>query len=514
MAKPDPKKKDKKVNGVQDHDSTKYIDVEPSLEEAAKGTVVFAWGRMNPMTAGHEKLVNKVMQVAKAENATPYVFLTHSVDKKKNPLTYDDKIKYAQSAFGSIVKKSSAKIIFDLMKELNKDYNKIVLVAGSDRVKEFDDTLNKYNGKEYNFDEIKVVSAGQRDADSDNVSGISGTKMRDYASSDMKKFASNLPKRLKSKADEIAAKVRKGMGMSEDQNIEDTTDEMNEVLSKAARLAKGRAMKRAAPKIARARALAAKKTASPEKIKGRAKQQAIKKIKAKFAKGKNYATMSPAEKEMVDKKVAKVSKSKIDQIARKLIPKVKADEKARKQSANKNEEINVNEASYKDMAPRKRFHMLMASNGKMKFDGRFKLYKKKPEPVEEGFEALNAEIAELIEMTESFMLEGIAPKDTKPDEAEPLAVAANKAAKAKADDVDDGEDTDDAEDKPAKKEKPKPAKPVKNDDDEKLDETSVDEMSVDKNSLTRTGNEKLMKALKTNKLKADLKSMRNRLKKK
>jgi nicotinic acid mononucleotide adenylyltransferase len=516
MAKPDPKKKDKKSKEFE-HDSSKYIDIEPSLDEAVNGTAVIAWGRMNPMTAGHEKLVNKVLQVAKSEKGTPHIFLTHTADKKKNPLSYDDKIKYAQAAFGSVVKKSTAKTIFQLMGELNKSYNKVVLIAGSDRVKEFETLLAKYNGKEYNFDEIKVVSAGQRDEESDDTSGISGTKMRNYATSDMKKFAANLPKRLKSKADEIATKVRKGMGMSEDQDIEETTDEMNEVLSKAARLAKGRAMKRAAPKIARARALAAKKTASPEKIKGRAKQQAIKKIKAKFAKGKSYAKMSPQEKEMVDKKVAKVSKSKIDQIARKLIPKVKADEKARKLSANKKEEveINVNEASYKDSAPRKRFHMLMDKNNKMKFDSRFKLYKKKPEPLEEDFAALDAEIAELIEMTESFMLEGIAPKDSKPDEAEPLAVAANKAAKEKEDTGEEEEEApaeDEAEDKPAKK---KPVKPVKDaDDGDEMDEANVDEMSINKKSFTKSGNEKLMKALNTQKLKADLKAMRDRLKKK
>jgi hypothetical protein len=166
--------------------------------------------------------------------------------------------------------------------------------------------------------------------------------------------------------------------------------------------------------------------------------------------------------------------------------------------------------------------MLMDKNNKMKFDSRFKLYKKKPEPLEEDFAALDAEIAELIEMTESFMLEGIAPKDSKPDEAEPLAVAANKAAKEKEDTGEEEEDTgeeeeeapaeDEAEDKPAKK---KPVKPVKDaDDGDEMDEANVDEMSINKKSFTKSGNEKLMKALNTQKLKADLKAMRDRLKKK
>jgi len=251
------KKKDKKIVGYKEFDSTKYIDIEPTIDEAKKngGTVVVAWGRMNPMTAGHEMLVKKVIDVAKTEKGTPQIYLSHTQGAKtktgkgavnKDPLAYDDKIKFAQKAFGPIVKKSPAKTIIQLLKLLDKQFDRVVLVAGSDRVKEFNNTLNKYNGKEYKFSELKIVSAGQRDADADDVSGISGTKMRGYAKTDMKKFTANLPKKLKGDAKEIAALVNKGTQMTEENDVE-----MDEALNRVQRFKKARAMRKARAKIKR-----------------------------------------------------------------------------------------------------------------------------------------------------------------------------------------------------------------------------------------------------------------------
>ena len=125
------KKKDKKIVGYKEFDSTKYIDIEPTIDEAKKngGTVVIAWGRMNPMSAGHEMLVKKVIDVAKTEKGTPQIYLSHTQGAKtktgkgavnKDPLSYDDKIKFAQKAFGPIVKKSPAKTIIQLLKLLDK----------------------------------------------------------------------------------------------------------------------------------------------------------------------------------------------------------------------------------------------------------------------------------------------------------------------------------------------------------------------------------------------------------
>ena len=470
----EPEKEKKKLKGFKEHDPSKYIDTEPKLDEAVGRTVVFAWGRMNPITAGHEKLVRKVAAVAKAEKAVPMVFLTHSFDKKKNPLAYDDKVRYASKAFGPIVKKSNAKTIFQVMGQLERQFKRVILVAGSDRVKEFDGTLNKYNGKDYKFDEIKVVSAGERDPDADNVAGISGTKMREFAAKqDVKQFTKNLPKNIKADAAEIMLAVRKGMGMTEE-NLE-------EALTRQQRRKRAIAMKKARHKIRRGREKAKKRTATLEVLKKRAKKAALGMLKQKFAKNRRYAELSPGEKEVIDKRIEKISKKRIEAIARKLLPKVKQKERDRKKSmamggsstpGQKREDVNERfemfvedyykgvpkdkkddreahfkkhaekpgdgadkDSNYKD-APgdigkdgervktkvskhtkkykdmfgesmwgkyvSKRPHMLLDKDNKVKFDGRFKMYKPK---LKEEHEDLTEELFDLIESTEEFSLE-------------------------------------------------------------------------------------------------------------
>lgn len=144
-------------------------------------TVVFAFGRMNPPTTGHQKLVTGLVAHAKKAKATPRIYLSHSVGKK-DPLPYDKKIAFAKKAFGAIVKKSPARNVIQILQSLEKEgFKKVVLIAGSDRVPEFTRLLKAYNGKEYNFDEIEVVSAGERDPDADDVSGMSASKLRALA---------------------------------------------------------------------------------------------------------------------------------------------------------------------------------------------------------------------------------------------------------------------------------------------------------------------------------------------
>ena len=335
------KDKKKKVKGFKEFDPGQYIDVEPRLDEAKKGTAVFAWGRMNPMTAGHEKLVQKVISVARSEKGMPHIFLTHSFDKKKNPLAYGDKIRFAQKAFGPIVKKSDAKTIFQLMKQLERNFNRVVLIAGSDRVKEFESVLSKYNGKEYNFDEIKVVSAGARDPDADDVSGISGTKMREYAASDMKKFQSNLPAKLKGDAEEIAKAVRKGMNMSED-NESFEGEQLDEILNRQQRRKRALLMKRMKHKIKRGQEKAKHRTATMETLKKRARKQAIMNLKQRFSKNRRFAELSAGEKEVIEKRISKISKKRIEMMARKLLPKVKQNERDRRKAMVKKEDVDLN----------------------------------------------------------------------------------------------------------------------------------------------------------------------------
>ena len=341
-------KKNKKVVGFKEFDSAKYIELEPTIDEArstkggaGRGTAVVAWGRMNPITVGHEKLVNKVIAVARDNKAVPHIFLSHSQDAKKNPLSHAEKIKFGQQAFGRIVTSSGAKTIIDLMKVLDNQFKNIILVAGSDRIKEFETLLNKYNGKEYKFADIKVVSAGERDPDGDSVSGMSASKMRQYAADDdIVKFVAGLPKKLKKSGDKVMAAVRKGMNMSEENDLE-----MDEALNRVQRFKKARAMRKARAKIKRGQERAKRKKADMKKIKQRAQKAARNMIKDRLAKPKKYASLSYAEKERIDKRMEKISPSRIDRIARKMIPMVKKKEQERLAAARggKKEEVSLDE---------------------------------------------------------------------------------------------------------------------------------------------------------------------------
>ena len=210
-----------KKDAKKSFDASKYVDTEPTIKEAVSGTAVITFGRMNPPTVGHEKLVNKIISVAIDEKGTPLVYLSKTQDAKKNPLTYDQKIKYGQSLFGrKYVVKSNARTIIEVAKELQKSYSKLVVVVGSDRVNEFNTLLQKYNGKDYTFDDINVVSAGDRDPDADDVSGMSASKMRGYAAdNDYANFKKGVPTRNESIIKSLFNDVRKGMGINEQLNF-------------------------------------------------------------------------------------------------------------------------------------------------------------------------------------------------------------------------------------------------------------------------------------------------------
>ena len=192
--------------------------------------VYFTFGRMNPPTIGHGKLLDVLASKA---GRNPYkVFLSQSHDPKKNPLMYSDKIKSVRKMFPkharNVMINKNVKTPFDALAALyNEGYRKVVMVAGSDRVAEYNLRLNKYNAKDsdhgfYNFqDGIKIVSAGERDPDADGAEGASGTKQRGYASSnDFIKFSQGLPTTMSNKdARDMFNAVRKGMGLKEEKHF-------------------------------------------------------------------------------------------------------------------------------------------------------------------------------------------------------------------------------------------------------------------------------------------------------
>jgi len=333
--------KKKKVKNFKEFDPTQFIEVEPVIAEAAGGKIVVSWGRMNPITTGHEKLINAVINTAKKEKASPAVYLTHSQDKNKNPLSYDDKVKYAQKAFGSIIVKSKAKTIIELMKELARNYRDVIVVAGSDRVKEFETLLNKYNGKEYKFNSVTVVSAGSRDPDAEGVEGMSASKMRQFAADDdLNNFSKGLPKKLKSSARQVMTDVKKGMNESiqEDEDLQE-----KQPLSIQQRRKRGLQMKRFKTKIKIGRERSKRKMANKEKLMKRSRKKALEFIRNRLMKQKKYSEMSPTEKIALDKRVQKINPKVLDRIAKRLFPKVRAAEKERLRSVLNKKQEDTNE---------------------------------------------------------------------------------------------------------------------------------------------------------------------------
>ena len=161
------------------------------------GTIALTFGRFNPPTIGHEKLLDAVA----SEGADAYrIYPSRTVDPKKNPLEPESKIQYMQQMFkehsDAIVNDGDMSNIFNVLSTLNQEgYSGVTMVVGSDRVSEFKGLLEKYNGVAYDFEELAVVSAGERDPDSDGVEGMSASKMRAFAASgDFEGFSQGLPK--------------------------------------------------------------------------------------------------------------------------------------------------------------------------------------------------------------------------------------------------------------------------------------------------------------------------------
>jgi nicotinic acid mononucleotide adenylyltransferase len=154
------------------------------IKELPSKKVVFAFGRFQPPTTGHELLVKAVQKIASAQGADHVIYASKTEDKKQNPLPVSRKVYYLQRMFAGANFKAAneqERTFIEAAKALNKRYKNIVMVAGSDRIAEYKKILEKYNGTEFNFDTVSVVSAGERDPDSDNASGMSGTKMREAA---------------------------------------------------------------------------------------------------------------------------------------------------------------------------------------------------------------------------------------------------------------------------------------------------------------------------------------------
>ena len=359
--------------------------------------VVTTFGRLNPPTSGHEKLVNTVVRTAKTVKADPIVFLSSSQDPKKNPLSFADKVFFARKAFGSVISNRKVIHFIDMLKQLSKKYTDITIIVGSDRLPEITKLANKYNGSEYKFDTIQVKSAGDRDPDADDVSGISASKMRAAAAKgDFETFAKGAPAKLsKRDIEKMYTTTRKKMNISEEREIRELiqiiesieitereeniflelTEDIDNVvedddivnmfpeeedleerktLDITQRRAVGRRMKRLAPRIARIRKIKAKRMANRDALMKRARKAAVALLRKRVAgkKGENYKSLPVSSRIQIDKTLEK-QRGKVDAIARRLLPKIIAKERERLaslRSGGKSKNESTNEGANMDRA--------------------------------------------------------------------------------------------------------------------------------------------------------------------
>jgi septum formation topological specificity factor MinE len=182
-------------------------------------TAVIAFGRLNPPTVGHAKLVEKIVSIP----GDHFLFLSHTQKPKTDPLDFSTKLKFAQQFFPDItIGHPSVKTPVLALEYLQgQGYTDVIFVAGSDRVDGFQKLFDTYNGQPdktgkipFKFNSIRVVSAGERDPDADDVSGMSASKMRAAAAAgDLEAFAQGVPDKKLAKT--MFDAVRRGMGVSE-----------------------------------------------------------------------------------------------------------------------------------------------------------------------------------------------------------------------------------------------------------------------------------------------------------
>ena len=216
-------------------DSLKYVDdaqsearaVGEALDKANK--LIFAFGRFNPPTIGHAKLMKEVITQARKNNANHIVYASASTDRRKNPLDVNTKVRFMKKMFPQNNIKAAGRTertFMEVLKFYNKMYGEIIMIAGSDRIREFQSLADKYNGKEYQYKKITVVSSGERDPDAEGVSGMSASKMREMAkNNDYRNFKSGVTGLSDSDTKELFNAVKKGMGIRE--GIESFTNFLN-----------------------------------------------------------------------------------------------------------------------------------------------------------------------------------------------------------------------------------------------------------------------------------------------
>ena len=212
----------KKCKDILEDDKVTDKEIDSLKTEANNGppkVVAFTFGRFNPPTIGHQKLMDKVKTQARDYK----IYLSRSEDPKKNPLGVREKERLMKQMFRSHsrnIEINPSNNVLDILTKLYDNYHRVVMVVGSDRVREFDTLLKRYNNVKsrhgyYYFEDIKVVSAGERDPDAEGAEGMSASKMRAAAAKgDLESFKKGLPGSSRGDGDRIMRQVRVGMKLT------------------------------------------------------------------------------------------------------------------------------------------------------------------------------------------------------------------------------------------------------------------------------------------------------------
>ena len=341
---------------------------EKFIKEVRGTTAVFTFGRFNPPTIGHEKLLNVVGNTASKAKAESFVYTSHSQDAKKNPLSNDQKIVFMKMMFPkhrTSFMRTEAKTALHALSEIHKTgkFSKVIMVVGSDRVREFKTLLNKYNDIEskhgfYRFEDIDVISAGERDPDAEGTSGMSASKMRAAVKDkNYDIFKMGIPSGVSEKDSQtLYNAVAKGMKVKLDEIREEWgLDELEEAPVKAAKskppskgLSPSQRRKMAIrmrimakkPSFIMKRQRAMKRAATKAKLLMRARKSAIKMVVKKFypkLKTKKVSDLSYAERGKISAIVKKKS-ALITRFAKRLVKVKRKQDVERRKSMNKPKE--------------------------------------------------------------------------------------------------------------------------------------------------------------------------------
>ena len=323
------------------------------LKEKSGKTAVYTFGRFNPPTIGHEKLLRVVQTTSSKEGGDYFIYTSHSQDSKKNPLTHQQTINFLKLIFPKhrpYVEDSLAKTALDAASEIHDKggYTKLMMVVGSDRVRDFSSLLNRYNDKKskhgyYNFDSIEVISAGERDPDAEGADGMSASKMRQaVVDGDYDSFKMGVPAGTSdSICKNLYGAVAKGLQLKlkEDLGLDDLDELLNPAqLRKLSLRMKVQAKK---PGFIKKRQIAMKKAAGQDVIIKRSRKAAVQAVVKKFfpkLQSKDKSELSYSERGQISKLVQKKS-AVIAKIAKKLVKvKRKQDIERRKSMSASNEE--------------------------------------------------------------------------------------------------------------------------------------------------------------------------------